>query len=1137
MANTTRQTAIFGIEDWKKIYQTYQEADFQSYDFETIRKSFIDYIRAYHPESFNDFVESSEFVALLDVVAFMGQSLAFRNELNARENFLETAERRESVVKLAELVSYTPKRNEAAQGLLKLQSVSTTENVIDYNGNNLSTVIVSWDDTANPDWYEQLTTIVNAFLVDSQRIGRPGATNTILGIDTAEYTINSIPGNLPVRSFSAKVSGLAMPFEAVSGSAIGALISETPPRTNGLFNMLFRNDKLGFASPETGFFFMFKQGELLTRDLIIQDRLPNRTVDIDIVGVNNDDVWVYSADASGDYSLPWTKVDNLVRLPNLQSDSAKRFFTVTTSADDKISLHFGDGVFSEIPVGNIRVYVRVSNGLEYVINPSELASVTVSIPYISRTNRIETATFTLALETAVSNASAREPLADIKARAPTRYYTQNRMVNGEDYTNFPYTQFGSVIKSKAVNRTSIGASRYLDLVDVTGKYSSTNVFGSDGVLYKQATTQSFSFTWQDLNDIASVLTSQLEPAIKSRGLTHYYYNVLSRQLVNDGTSRINLKNLKLQWDQRTFQFNEATGFFKTLNDDGSDAPQSIGIFAGDAKRFLSETALVKFEPPKDMYFTMSNQLAEKPVPAGSQSKEYIWATVTKVIDDGSNRNTGALPNGTGPVSLSVFVPTGSVPTEIIPAFTGDLPVAVEQQITNKVLLNTAKFGLTYDPLTRAWEVVEPLSTTGGDADGSSNWLVTFLRVGATYTVTYKTTEYYFASVNETRFYHDGTQQVYDSKTGTVVNDYIRLLKTNSKPNSTAALDNDVILDIIGQPPEADGHINDYRVSVSYADSNSDGIADDPDFFHGLMTDTDTVFFRTARTVDNTRTVEPLPPGTINTDYITLTALAVVLYNYDIGTLFYTAAEPMVYEIISDANNIRSLKRYDVITDSDTTLKPNAEFYAFIGRYNLQYHYRHNSPASRRIDPGTTNIIDIFVVTNAYYREYQKFIRDSTQTVKEPARPTINELSAAYAELNKFKMISDNIVLNSVAFKPLFGVKATPELQATIKVVRNQRTRASESEIKSKVVRAINDFFTIDKWDFGDTFYFTELSSYLHKEMGDIISSAVIVPRSSIQKFGDLFEVRAAPNEIFVSVATVNDIEVIDTITNGNIRVE
>ena len=126
MAKTTRQTAIFGVEDWKQIYQTYREADFQSYDFETLRKSFVDYLRLYYPETFSDYIESSEFIALLDVIAFMGQAMAFRTDLNTRENYIDTAERRDSVVQLANLVSYTAKRNTASSGYLKVFSVVTT---------------------------------------------------------------------------------------------------------------------------------------------------------------------------------------------------------------------------------------------------------------------------------------------------------------------------------------------------------------------------------------------------------------------------------------------------------------------------------------------------------------------------------------------------------------------------------------------------------------------------------------------------------------------------------------------------------------------------------------------------------------------------------------------------------------------------------------------------------------------------------------------------------------------------------------------------------------------------------------------------------------------------------------------------
>ena len=57
----------------------------------------------------------------------MGQALAFRTDLNTRENYIDTAERRDSVVKLANLVSYTPQRNTESSGYLKVFSVTTTD--------------------------------------------------------------------------------------------------------------------------------------------------------------------------------------------------------------------------------------------------------------------------------------------------------------------------------------------------------------------------------------------------------------------------------------------------------------------------------------------------------------------------------------------------------------------------------------------------------------------------------------------------------------------------------------------------------------------------------------------------------------------------------------------------------------------------------------------------------------------------------------------------------------------------------------------------------------------------------------------------------------------------------------------------
>jgi hypothetical protein len=133
------------------------------------------------------------------------------------------------------------------------------------------------------------------------------------------------------------------------------------------------------------------------------------------------------------------------------------------------------------------------------------------------------------------------------------------------------------------------------------------------------------------------------------------------------------------------------------------------------------------------------------------------------------------------------------------------------------------------------------------------------------------------------------------------------------------------------------------------------------------------------------------------------------------------------------------------------------------------------------------------------------------------------------------MISDNMIINSVVFKPLFGAKAAAQLRATIKVIRASGSTASVSEIKSLVVASIDAYFAIDNWDFGDTFYFSELSGYLHQQIGDIVSSVVLVPLNPQKSFGDLYEIRSAPNEIFVNAATVADIQVIEALTSTNLR--
>jgi hypothetical protein len=1132
MAKTARQTAIFGVEDWKRLYQTYREADFQSYDFETLRKSFVDYLRLYYPETFNDYIESSEFIAILDVMAFMGQALAFRNDLNARENFLDTAERRDSVVRLANLVSYTPKRNQAAQGYLKVFAVQTTENITDFNGVNLSNVTVNWNDPTNANWQEQFVYIINSALIDSQKVGRPGNRQDILGIRTDEYTINFIPGFLPVIPYTATIDGISMPFEAVSGTSQGRdYVYEPAPKPNGAFNILFRNDQLGFGSGNTGFFFLFKQGVLQDQDFNLVEAIPNRTVDINIEGVNNEDYWLYQLDDIGSIASEWLYAESIysAAVEQLAPDQRK-IYSITSRVNDQITLTFGDGVFAETPVGTFRNYVRASNGLQYIINPEEMQSVVIPVSYISRYGRIETATFTCGISNPVSNAQPRESIQEIKQRAPARYYTQNRMVNGEDYNNFPFTRYNNIIKSKAVARSATGTSRYIDLTDITGKYSSTNIFASDGLLYRENLLPSFQFDWFNRNDIVDVITNSVEPLLSSRSMLQFYYANFPRP---------NLLVVDLAWNQSTTMVNETSGYFyNTL----TGAPQFIGIYAGNNAKYITQGSLTKFVPPAGYYFDANNRLVLG-TPTRADEKLEIWATITAVVLDGTNSGLGNLSDGAGPVSINTFVPTGAIAQQVIPKFIDDIPFSLEQQMLQQIELSR-DFGIGYDNLTSTWYLITSTnldqtgqfslanaqSTAGLNLDAS--WLVSFntLSDPASYTVISRGLDYIFASVIETRFFFDGNEKVYDSRTGKVISDFVNVLKANSLPDSNFPLPSDVPMEIIAQPVESDGYVNDYQVVVSYRDSDGDGVADNPDFFDEIVAPTvnpnsKLVFLQLVTDFDDLERYLPVAPGIVNSSYATKDSLELVKSEFVSGQVFYAYSEQKFWELV--IQNVDG-----VLTRS---LVERFDFISRVGRQSLYFQYRHNSPLTNVIDPGVTNIIDVYIVNQEYYTAYQNYVKDTTGTVPEPTPPTISELSTAYSGLNDYKMISDNMVLNSVVFKPLFGAKAAPELQAAIKVVPAPNTTASASEIKSQVITYINDYFTIDKWDFGDSFFFSELAAYLHEKLGSIISSVVIVPYNPLKTFGDLYEIRSAPNEIFVSAATVADVEIITALTQSNIR--
>lgn len=134
------------------------------------------------------------------------------------------------------------------------------------------------------------------------------------------------------------------------------------------------------------------------------------------------------------------------------------------------------------------------------------------------------------------------------------------------------------------------------------------------------------------------------------------------------------------------------------------------------------------------------------------------------------------------------------------------------------------------------------------------------------------------------------------------------------------------------------------------------------------------------------------------------------------------------------------------------------------------------------------------------------------------------------------MFSDEIIWRPVKFKLLFGTTADPTLQARFKVVPLMGTSVSDGEIKSRVIDAIRTYFNVSNWDFGETFYYSELGAFIHRQLATAISSVEIVPVLGDSYFGNLREIRCNPDELFFATAQVSDIDIITANTPTNLRI-
>jgi hypothetical protein len=1136
MSSTDRQNNLLISEDWKKIYQSFKNADFQSYDFDNLRRTMIDYIRTNFPEDFNDYIESSEYLALIDLIAYVGQSIAFRVDLNARENFLELAERRDSILRLGRLVSYNASRNTAATGLLKFATVSTTESVIDSNGRNLSGQYINWNDSANTNWYDQFIKIINAAMPSTQQYGNPSDSGTIYGVSTAQYRFNAVSTAVPVYSFNKTVAGQSMNFEITSTTFKGqTYIYEEPPAIGNSIACIYKDDGYGAGSAGTGFFFNFTQGTLNQGTFNVSQPSSNQQINIDTQNINNTDVWLYSLDQNGLESTLWTQVpattgNNIIY--NSLSSNIKNIYSVITRASDAISLSFSDGTFGNLPLGDFRVYYRASNALTYTINPTDIRNVSITIPYTSAQGKIETLSIILNLPTTVSNAAISETNASVQQNAPQTYYTQNRMITGEDYNISPLSATTQVSKVKAVNRSSSGISRYFDLTDPTGKYSSTNLFADDGVIYQENYISSINFNYLTQNDVEGIIYNEVYDILNTPDFRNFYY----LNYVNYLTASLNIV-----WYNITSDSNTSSGYVGGVGGTQSIQPYPVGSYTATDLKYLTPGALVKFTvtDTSTQYFDTKNKNKIVTPSDGNVNvtgaSSYIWTEVVSVVDDGTASGTGILSTNFGPIVLDSVVPNGAIVSQIIPKFTKTIDSTVITTMIDLIFSNQL-FGLRYDGTSQSWQIIfetnldtsSPFSLSNqGDTSNSqkdSSWMLLFTTNNQYYTATSRQLRYIFESNQQVTFYFDNNTKIYDTVSTSIVKDNIKILNINTQPNTTQSFNNDYVWDIVSAYNGLDGYVDSKKIVVSFADSNNNGVVDNPQLFLDIVNPTNSGY--------NKYIVEQkylITQGQEDYRYIPndpVTGPVIILNTESLVSAAQKVDGQYFYFV-----DVNVVKQYSKTTG---IFSPSLDYKVYIGRDRLRFQYTHSADYDSRIDPGSSNIIDIYVLTNSYDTSFRQWL--SGANISKPLPPSSNELNSLLSpNLNLIKSISDEIIYHPVSYTLLFGAAADLSLQATFNVIINPNSAVSTADVTSRILIAINQFFALENWNFGDTFYFSELSTYIITQLSPDITSFVIVPKQAGQYFGSLFEIICPSDQIFISCATASDIVIVSGLTSTNLK--
>ena len=267
------------------------------------------------------------------------------------------------------------------------------------------------------------------------------------------------------------------------------------------------------------------------------------------------------------------------------------------------------------------------------------------------------------------------------------YYTQNRLITAEDYQIGHSTISTRNCKSKICKQSIFRIIKDILICVIPQENTQkTNLFGSDGILFRQYYDNKKQFLFETRTDIEGVIVNDISPILGSQKTKDFYF---------DNITQVPYTDLGIEW----VQVSQDTNILYRLFQNQSLIKQVLGRFTTSILSFSKNNSPVKFRAPDGMHFDKDGELATGAA-VGAGTATYKWVKIVSVYEDGTENTT----DGLGPVIINDYIPNGSLIMEIRPFVSANVSNDVKSQIVDQIFAYKA-FGLRYDRDAMAWKII------------------------------------------------------------------------------------------------------------------------------------------------------------------------------------------------------------------------------------------------------------------------------------------------------------------------------------------------------------------------------------------------------------------------------------------------